>query len=731
MSVHIPPRTQALHAAAGTSGPPSGTGKAGPLGPGAGVLMTEYLMPTMLPTDPARRMKSAWKIGEGIAYVFASERVISGKIAGMGPISPAADNPVGWHLEDPEGETIDDDYPAMAAREAFQVLSKPMAALSLDEAGGMRSSRRTQWELTSRHAGLCGTAFWVLDGLNNWGFPRAILYCRPDRLTPKLSKQGALQEWRLDMGAVAKPDGLAISREEVMPFYLQAPNEGYVATGLVEAALVKANLNGAIDRYFTQVIAGGGRLSGILAPRDGRIDDENTYQQMIRDWRNVTEQPEAAKRLQVVRAPVEFTKTVNTPAEMGLIDLMGRNRDDLLAIWGVPYSQVGGSPAAGLGMGEAREQDRQALWENAVGPRLTMMQEPIQDLLDRLTPELGWAPTFIWDLPQFDNGGYRYEKLVKTSGITLTNDERRAMVGLEPFPPDVLGTTGQPLGSEIWLPLTIQPIGANVPGGAPVEPPEPTQAGQTGAEAQAYQAQEEGPATPMVGAGKAKLSPMTALRTQVEKRVTPQVQRSVQGVLHDQREDAARRVEKNWSRITSHPDDEQAWWSEARWDRAMLASLKPALAGVGELVGETVEATFGGAQKASLPEVAKRAVERVLSMGAGRVTRINEFTREGIRRLVGEAIAEGLSPREAGQRIREWSGFDEYRAERIGRTELMFAYNQAALTSYGAYDVTHVTAIDGHDDPECAERNGQVYLLADAETITDHPNGTLDWVPVT
>ena len=198
MSVTLPPRTTVLNAAAGTAGPPSGAAKAGPLGPGAGVLMTEYLLPTMLPTDPSRRMKSAWKIGEGVAYVFAAERVISGKVAGMMPIDADADaGAVGWHLEDPDGEVIYSTYPNVAAREAFQVLAKPMGALSLDEAGGQRQSRRTQWELTSRHAGLCGTAFWVLDQLNAWGFPRAILYCRPDRLTPKLNAQGALAEWRL------------------------------------------------------------------------------------------------------------------------------------------------------------------------------------------------------------------------------------------------------------------------------------------------------------------------------------------------------------------------------------------------------------------------------------------------------------------------------------------------------------------------------------------------------
>lgn len=735
MSVTIPPRPSAPAAAAIPS-----TAKAGPLGPGAGKLMTEYLLPAMLPNQPQQRMRKAWQIGEGVAYVFAAERVISGKIAGMMPVDADDEHGIGWHLEDPDGETIDDDYPVIAAREAFQVLAKPMGALSLDEAGGMRQSRRTQWELTSRHAGLCGTAFWILDGINAYGFPRAILYCRPDRLTPD-NPHGALVGWRLDKGEPGRPEGLPLSRDEVVPFYLQAPNEGFLATGLVEAAITKAQLNGAIDRYFTQVIAGGGRLSGIIAPRDGRIDDDNVYQQLLRDWRNVTEQPEAAKRLQVVRAPVDFTRTVNTPAEMGLIDLMTRNRDDLLALWGVPYSQVGGSPAAGMGMGEARDSDRQALWENAVIPRLSMMAEPIQDLLDRLEPELGWAPTFVLDLPELEPDATKWDRAKKSEGVAMRNVERRALVGLPPFGEEVKGPSGAPLDEEVWLPINLQSIDAGDLLPTTLTPPSasPVQ-GETDQEEQAEDDQEdqqeaadEGAPTEEVGAGKARLpSGMGRLRGTLDRRVTPALKKAVQSVLDAQRDDVAKRVERNWSRISTHPGDEQAWWpSERKSNAAMLRAIKPALVGVGEVVGNQVE-TAMGAKKAggSMGAASKLAVERALTRGAARVTRIDQFTREGLRRLIGEAVKRGLSPAEAGELVRSWSGFDQYRAERIARTELMFAYNAAALDSYGSMGVTQVQAIDGDDDEECAERNGQVFSLADAEAIEDHPNGTLDWAPV-
>jgi len=124
-------------------------------------------------------------------------------------------------------------------------------------------------------------------------------------------------------------------------------------------------------------------------------------------------------------------------------------------------------------------------------------------------------------------------------------------------------------------------------------------------------------------------------------------------------------------------------------------------------------------------------VLNVLLKGAARVTQINEATRRELRVLIGKAIEQGLSPAEAGDYIQSATQFSEYRAERIARTELMNAYNASALQSYNRYGVQMVEAVDGDDDEECAQRNGQQFTVDDAMSIEDHPNGTLDWIPVT
>lgn len=722
MSVHIPAPVRAVTPTASRN-----LGfKAGPLGPGAGPLMTEYHISSFLPRDPREKMKSAWNLGQSVAYVFASERVIAGKLS-----------TVPWHLEDPDGETIDDEYPDARAREAFTLLEKPMANVELREVG-IRRSRRQIWELTGRHIGLCGNSAWMLDQMDGFGIPRAILYIRPDRLSPDLAQDKVLMGWRLDAGSINNREGTPLDLMEVMLFHLQAPNEGFFSTGLVEAALIKANLNGAIDKHFAQVIAGGGRLSGIIAPKEGAITDDNTYSQMVNDWRNVTEQPESARRAQIVRAPVEFIKTVNTPQEMSLIELMGRNRDDLLALWGVPYSQVGGSPAAGMNGGEARDSDKAALWENAVMPRLEEMREQIQlTLLDRWEAYISWAPTLVIDYPDLESTNSKYAKAQQSSTIPMRNWERRGLIGLDPFGPGVIGTTGAPLDDEIWVPLTIQPLTAAPEGSyTPPEPePEPVPDEETVEEEEIEDGVEtESEAAEVAKKARSLIAASTKLRTRIQEKIGPAVATSVAKVLAEQKQDVIAKVTAKWDAIVKKPNDVTAWWKnsgpggKSPWDTKMADALRPSLSAVASAVSTNIQETVAPKQKASLAATA--VVDRVLRSGAGRVRGINETTRDGVRTIIAQGVKEGLSPAAVGDLIEKWSGWNEYRAERIATTELQFAYNAAAVEEYKDLGVTHVEAIDGDEDEECAERNGQIFTVEEAADIVDHPNGTLDWAPV-
>jgi HK97 family phage portal protein len=81
---------------------------------------------------------------------------------------------------------------------------------------------------------------------------------------------------------------------------------------------------------------------------------------------------------------------------------------------------------------------------------------------------------------------------------------------------------------------------------------------------------------------------------------------------------------------------------------------------------------------------------------------------------------------------------DAYDAERIVRTESMLALNWGAGNALLDSGATEEEALDGIDDPDCADRDGTVYeidpdtgLAIDAlgDPVRDHPNGTLAFIP--
>lgn len=116
-----------------------------------------------------------------------------------------------------------------------------------------------------------------------------------------------------------------------------------------------------------------------------------------------------------------------------------------------------------------------------------------------------------------------------------------------------------------------------------------------------------------------------------------------------------------------------------------------------------------------------------------RITGINETTRQAVMAEIMEGVREGEGGAAIGDRIEDLDSrlFSEYRGELIARTETNRALNVAQIESFKQYGVEQVRAIDGDEwDEECRERDGQVFSVADAMGIEDHPNGTLDWVPL-
>jgi hypothetical protein len=491
------------------------------------------------------------------------------------------------------------------------------------------------------------------------------------------------------------------------------------------------------------VLQSGGRLTGIVSAKAGGTIPDGVFQQLVRDFRTVADSGDAAKRVTVVQGPIDFTRTVATPLELSLIELMKMSRDDTLAHWGVPLSQIGGASPTGLNSGEVRKYDRAALWQNAIHPRLFAFWEVVQyQILDRWQ-KLGVTVKLELEEPEFDDDSPRYDLLQKSVNLPMRNSERRALIGLDPF-------GDKALDDAVYLPVTLQEITTVVAPG----PASPTQ--QALGRAQPSEATGEGDAatnaageTSAGGAltGKAKMTPLhasiKALRANVSKTMTPKIETVVLGFLKRQRSEIAARLRTLPPYRAKDPAHLWPPAFAAEQDTKLTALLRTHVAGIADAVSSHVAEALPTGKAGQLGAASPRAVKKMLDKGAARVTAINATTRDELVAIVADGIGQGLSMTQLADAIEAGSdltpligrsgaliGNLDYRAEMIARTETGTAYNQAALESYRDANIEMIQVLDGDEDDICAPWADVTVPIDEAPDDLGHPNCTRDFLPV-
>lgn len=747
-------------------------------GPGLNAYLTDPPLGLFGRNTPQAIMRRAQELYHSNPWVHAAERVVSDKCAN-----------VRWHLEDDEQATVDETTTNEVARAAYAYIKSPQKNLPSPR---RRLTRRAMWKLTFRHMGLCGSSFWLQDQREALaGTALASIYLNPVRMTPAQDSNGNLTGWVLDYKDQTGT-GMPLSLDEVIQFDLDPPDQGHFGIGLVESAWVKANLNNLADQHMSTVLRSGGRLAGFVGPKVGGSIPDEIYQQLVRDLRNVTDQPDAAKRVIALQGPVDFVPNAATPIQLGLVDISKLSRDDILNIWGVPHSQLGGSNSAGLNSGDVRKYDEAALWQNACHPRLGPFREELQEAeIDRYG-DRGFGVQLVIDEPTFDDDSPRFDLLQKSQFTPLRNRERRALINLDP--------TGDAIFDEaVWMPITMEQVAIvpepdsdvaaeierllaknseigpdysdsgrgrptdalaavkqpmaveaqmGVPAGSGAIPG--TRSGKPGAQPALGVTLQTGQTTlgqkgkqiPMPG--KAKDPPagqyviggtdhFERLRDRIQTAQVPRMQVTMRAFLEAQKADIIARLQEHGDHVMRKPADSSVWWS-GTWDKKLTKALHPHIYSVASLTADALHRTLVPimAAKAALPNVFADSVAlHVIEGGGKRITGINETTRQQVNAAIARALDQPdamLSDVIGAVDALPW--FDDYRAELIARTEAMQAYNSASLGTYGDLNVEAVQAIDGDFDDTCAMRNGEIFALDAAAAVEDHPNGTLDWAPI-
>lgn len=546
-------------------------------------------MLSSMQASPQKMMREAQAAYWGPGWIRAAESTVTSKVAGLP-----------WHLEDGNDDEVDDETTAPQLKAVQQLLEKPQAALPEEDRQPGITTWRGLISITSRHMGLCNFAYWFLDQMDGQGIPIALLYINPARLTVKVTAKGNLAGYLLDADDYGN-GGTPLRPREVLPFYLDIPDTEMTGTGLVVSAALKARIVSSSDVHALSVLGTGGRIAGIISPRDSYIDDDEQFNNLVRDVRVINEAPDSAKRTQIIRGPIDFTTTGADPKALGLGDLSNMARDDIFAIWGVPPSQRGIAHASGLNSGMQGAHENEVLMTGPVHDRVVSIYETIQyGLLDRWQV-LGIQPELEIEEPQFDDEGPAYTIAAQAISLPLTNNERRALIGKDPLPD--YGPDGDPLGTAIWVPSTITAIAQGPEEGAspdnpfpkaPAPKPEPVPPPLNLGTLQPPPPPRIGPglvpAAAKAGGLAVNKNGFLGLRRAVDQRMVPAAERAIQKVLREQREDVASRLA---SASRRQLQDEDYWWRGDYWDRQMEKALKPFLASMAGTVADQAQVTLG------------------------------------------------------------------------------------------------------------------------------------------
>ncbi len=570
---------------------------------------------------------------------------------------------------------------------------------------------------TEVHLDFTGNACWWIetDGL----LPSAIYPISPARMWPSRNKAGDLIGWVMDKDQPS--GGVPFTVDEILWFSTGGPDDDVWGTSVVEAVYSQVPLTDLMARHTADVLTTGGRLAGMLSPKD-RALSEDEFLDAQRAWRNVTSDPNAGRRLLLFPEPMEYTAGASTPAEIGIPELGILNRDEILTAFPISPYQLGVPAPGGLNSGEVRLEDRRDYWEGTIEPRAGRIEETIQTgLLSRF--EAAESTTFDFELaiPNLDDAPTLLEKAGAYRALIA--------IGLDP--------------KETLKAVQLQHIKWN---GLP-DLLDPAKQAEMAKEAAAGQGDgtrsvvrddtpRDNTATQQTVVGKA-----IKARDDVTDRAHPAFAKFLEGQLNriiaDLRDflpagKAARRVA-----MKADPE----WFDKAAEDRLLAEVARIVYLDAGRTGLQVVADTLGRA-------VTNKAVDRIVAdlaeYGGERIADINartlqslvielaEGTRRGysINQLIDGVADEGYKGVRGVTLDNGVAVFGDYRAEVIARTETALSYNRAALGGYREFQVKRVLAYDGDNDPDCAARNGREFDIDDAFAIADHPNGTLDWAPV-
>lgn len=335
---------------------------------------------------------------------------------------------------------------------------KSSKALELLENPNPYFSRFRTLELTQMYLDLVGKCFWYI-AKDRAGRPAQIWVISPLNMTIVPDRDNFIKGFIYQAGAQMVP----LTTDEVIMFSYQDPNNPYDGVSPAKAAAIALESDKFASQWNRNFFYNNAEPQGIVSFPDGVEEDDFTA--WIEKWQDKYGGVANAKKTAFIRGgQVSYTAIQISQKDMDFYNLRLNNRDEILAIFGVPKSIIGIVDDVNRANAEASEY---TYMKHTISPKLKRIQDIINNEYVQLFGEEGVELRYTDVVPE--NKDFIKSVVDSQTDKSITKNEARNILN------KLLGLKLEPLegGDVIYQPVGIQPMGTQMPTVSNAPPKEP------------------------------------------------------------------------------------------------------------------------------------------------------------------------------------------------------------------------------------------------------------------
>lgn len=522
-------------------------------------------------------------------------------------------------------------------------------------------------ELMFLYNELCGNAYWYIVKDNNIGVPTEIWPLMTPFVRIIADKKTFIARYEY---VITEAEKHVIPLENIVHFKHINPQDAYYGYGPLQAAVLAADLSTNMNLYETNLFKNSARPDmALILPEEAGTPDEDELKRIERKWYQRFGSFKKAGKLAVLHGGAELKPISLTPKEMSFLHGRKATREEIAAIFGVPLSLI---TTESVNRANA-ETGEYSYMKNTVLPRTRRCEQKINE---KLLPMYDERLFCAFDNPVPEDKEHRLKEIearLKT-GMTSINEERQ-QDGLDEVE----------WGNEPIIPMNMRPLSTEQPTPQAFVPPEKSI---------------KSPRT---------LPPLNHPTNFVNEYFVKAMQ-AYYGLLSVE---ILERFDRDLAKSVKSPADDYmaAWFDMQKWNGELWTTCEPFVrytmmsGGERALRQMTVDRLF---------DPMNPAVVRALSQHRyGSVQSINSTIIKQLREKLAQGMAEGENVPELRSRVETvFEGLSAYGAERIARTETIWAWNEGARQGYKQSGIVEklqwVSSGDQRSCDFCLDMDGQI-----------------------